>query len=96
MAEELDELVVPDAAALRAWLQAHHDTSRGVWLALGRKGGSTTTLTRQQTATPNRYALLHRLMSVKKAETRQRRIEQLVQMLARHETPDPQKATPTA
>ena len=44
----------------------------------------------------NRYALIHRLLSAKKAETRQRRIEQLVQMLARHETPYPQKAVPPA
>ena len=198
VAEELEELVVPDAAALRAWLQAHHDTSRGVWLALGKKGGSTTTLTWQQAVdealcfgwidgqarkrdeqtscvryTPrrprsmwsarnvehvarleaegrmtdagraaveaakadgrwdrayaapadaevpadlaaaiaavpeaqamfdvltrtNRYALLYRLMNVEKVETRERRTEQVVQMLARHETPYPQKATPTA
>jgi uncharacterized protein YdeI (YjbR/CyaY-like superfamily) len=45
---ELEELVVTDAAALRAWLLDHHDTSRGVWLALTRKGGTLTTLTWQQ------------------------------------------------
>ncbi len=48
MAEELPELVVPDAAALRAWLAEHHASSPGVWLALSRKGGTTTTLTWQQ------------------------------------------------
>jgi uncharacterized protein YdeI (YjbR/CyaY-like superfamily) len=48
MAEELDELVVQDAAALRAWLADHHATSPGVWLALARKGGTTTSLTWQQ------------------------------------------------
>ncbi|PRY21358.1 YdeI/OmpD-associated family protein [Pseudosporangium ferrugineum] len=42
---ELDELIVADAAALRAWLMDHHTTSPGVWLALTRKGGSATTLT---------------------------------------------------
>ncbi|WP_433222153.1 YdeI/OmpD-associated family protein [Dactylosporangium sp. CS-047395] len=45
---ELDELVVADGAALRAWLLDNHDVSPGVWLALGRKGGSVTTLTWEQ------------------------------------------------
>jgi uncharacterized protein YdeI (YjbR/CyaY-like superfamily) len=48
VAQELEELVVPDAAALRTWLEQHHDTSPGVWLALTKKGGTTTTLTWQQ------------------------------------------------
>ena len=48
MAEELQELVVADAAELRAWLAANHQRSPGVWLALTRKGGTTTTLTWQQ------------------------------------------------
>jgi uncharacterized protein YdeI (YjbR/CyaY-like superfamily) len=45
---ELDELIVADAAALRAWLLDNHTASVGVWLALTRKGGSVTTLTWQQ------------------------------------------------
>src|SRR5918997_1741464 len=45
---ELDELVVADAEALRAWLSANHATSPGVWLALTRKGGTVTTVTWQQ------------------------------------------------
>jgi uncharacterized protein YdeI (YjbR/CyaY-like superfamily) len=45
VAAELEELIVADAEALRAWLSAHHDTSPGVWLALTRKGGTVTTLT---------------------------------------------------
>src|SRR3982751_5529658 len=45
---ELDELIVADAAALRAWLTDHHATSPGVWLALTKKGGMVTTLTWQQ------------------------------------------------
>src|SRR6185437_21798 len=45
---ELDELIVADAEALRAWLSANHATSGGVWLALARKGGTVTTLTWQQ------------------------------------------------
>ncbi len=42
----------------------------------------------------NRYALIHRLTTVKKVETRQRKIEVSVAMLARHEAPYPQKAKP--
>src|SRR5919199_607919 len=45
---DLDELIVADAQALRAWLSAHHATSPGVWLALTKKGGTVTTLTWQQ------------------------------------------------
>lgn len=198
MAQELDELVVPDAAALRAWLAENAATSPGVWLALARKGGTTTTLTWQQAVdealcvgwidgqgrkrdehtslvryTPrgprsmwsrrnvenvarleaegrmtdagraavdaakadgrwerayappseselpadllaaiadvpaaqamldvltktNRYALAHRLGAVKRPETRARRIAEFVEMLARHESPHPQKARPSA
>ena len=48
MAAELEELVVADADALRAWLVANHGTSPGVWLALAKKGGTTTSLTWQQ------------------------------------------------
>ena len=193
---ELEELVVADAAALRAWLAANHDTSSGVWLALGKKGGTVTTLTWQEAVdealcvgwidgqgrrrdemtslvryTPrgprsiwsqrnvenyerleaegriqpagravvdaakadgrwaaayapsseaevpadllaaiaavpeaqamfdgltktNRYAFIHRLASVRRLETRARKIEEFVAMLARHETPHPQKARP--
>ena len=45
---ELEELIVADAAELRAWLAENHATSPGVWLALTRKGGTVTTLTWQQ------------------------------------------------
>jgi uncharacterized protein YdeI (YjbR/CyaY-like superfamily) len=195
-AAELDELVVADAAALRAWLAANHTTSPGVWLALTKKGGTVTTLTWQEAVdealcvgwidgqgrrrdemtswvryTPrgarsiwsqrnvanferleaegrvlpagraaadaakadgrwaaayappseavvpddllaaiaavpaaqamfdvltktNRYALIHRLGSVRRPETRARKIEEFVAMLARHESPHPQKARP--
>jgi uncharacterized protein YdeI (YjbR/CyaY-like superfamily) len=41
----------------------------------------------------NRYAILHRLGDAKRAETRARRIEQFVAMLARGETLYPQKRT---
>src|SRR4051794_5770490 len=193
---ELDELIVADAAALRAWLSVNHTTSAGVWLALTKKGGIVTTLTWQhavdealcfgwidgqarkrdeQTSwirftprTPrsswsqrnvahvarleaqgrmmpsgraaveaakedgrwaaayapsseaevpadlmaaivadsaaramfevltkaNRFALIHRLNSVKRAQTRERKIGEFVAMLARHETIYPQKTKP--
>ncbi len=44
MAAELEELLVKDAAEWRAWLQAHHAESPGVWLVLHKKGGSVTEL----------------------------------------------------
>jgi uncharacterized protein YdeI (YjbR/CyaY-like superfamily) len=42
----------------------------------------------------NRYALYHRLSAIKGEQARQRRIESFVQMLARGETPHPQKRAP--
>ncbi len=44
MAVELEELLLPDAAAWRTWLEAHHSTSPGVWLVLHKKGGNVTEL----------------------------------------------------
>ncbi|WP_159618595.1 YdeI/OmpD-associated family protein [Ruania rhizosphaerae] len=43
-APPLPELLVSDAAAWREWLIENHDTSPGVWLVLGKKGGNVTTL----------------------------------------------------
>ena len=45
MATELPELLVPDQAALRAWLRDNHATSDGVRLVLTKKGGTDTTVT---------------------------------------------------
>ncbi|WP_026547625.1 YdeI/OmpD-associated family protein [Paenarthrobacter nicotinovorans] len=42
----------------------------------------------------NRFALIHRTNGVKRAETRARKIAGFVEMLARHETPYPQKKRP--
>ena len=42
----------------------------------------------------NRYALVHRLGSVKRAATRERKITEFVAMLARQEAPYPQRARP--
>ena len=42
----------------------------------------------------NRYAVLYRITTAKRADTRARRIETYVAMLARHETPHPQARTP--
>ncbi|MCU1532343.1 MAG: hypothetical protein JWO49_1914 [Arthrobacter sp.] len=44
MAADLEELLVQDAAAWRAWLEAHHADSPGVWLVLHKKGGAATEL----------------------------------------------------
>lgn len=44
MAAELPELLLPDAAAWREWLEGNHDTSPGVRLVLSRKGGTVTAL----------------------------------------------------
>ena len=44
MAEDLEELLVPDAAAWRAWLEENHATSPGVWLVMSKKGGTVTGL----------------------------------------------------
>jgi uncharacterized protein YdeI (YjbR/CyaY-like superfamily) len=41
----------------------------------------------------NRYAILFRVHNAKRADTRARRIEQFVEMLARGETPHPQRRT---
>ena len=45
MAQELPELLVPDAPAWRSWLEARYADSPGVWLVLHKKGGDVTTLT---------------------------------------------------
>jgi uncharacterized protein YdeI (YjbR/CyaY-like superfamily) len=42
----------------------------------------------------NLFALVHRVNSVRRAETRARKIEEFVAMLARHEAPHPQKTRP--
>jgi uncharacterized protein YdeI (YjbR/CyaY-like superfamily) len=42
----------------------------------------------------NRYAILYRLGTAKRADTRARRIDQFVAMLARGETLHPQKRRP--
>ncbi|MDP9888446.1 YdeI/OmpD-associated family protein [Pseudarthrobacter enclensis] len=44
MAVELEELLVPDAAAWRAWLEKNAATRPGVWLVLSKKGGTVTGL----------------------------------------------------
>jgi uncharacterized protein YdeI (YjbR/CyaY-like superfamily) len=44
LAVELAELLVPDAAAWRAWLAENHADSPGVWLVLTKKGGQVTEL----------------------------------------------------
>lgn len=45
---DLVELLVPDAAGWRTWLDQHHADHPGVWLVLHKKGGQTTSLTYDQ------------------------------------------------
>lgn len=40
---EIEPFVVADAAAWRAWLHGHEDTSDGVWLVLAKKGTTSPT-----------------------------------------------------
>jgi uncharacterized protein YdeI (YjbR/CyaY-like superfamily) len=40
MADDIPELIVPDAAAWRRWLTAHHGDAAGVWLVLAKKGAT--------------------------------------------------------
>jgi len=44
----------------------------------------------------NRFALIYRTNGVKQAATREKKIAGFVEMLARHETPYPQKKRPPA
>jgi uncharacterized protein YdeI (YjbR/CyaY-like superfamily) len=44
MPVELEELLVPDVAGWRTWLEEHHESSPGVWLVLHKKGGAVTSL----------------------------------------------------
>ncbi|MGV0109615.1 MULTISPECIES: YdeI/OmpD-associated family protein [unclassified Arthrobacter] len=48
MKPEPPELLLPDAAAWRRWLEDNHRTSPGVWLIEHKKGGTTTLLTYAQ------------------------------------------------
>ncbi|MBG6224954.1 uncharacterized protein YdeI (YjbR/CyaY-like superfamily) [Arthrobacter sp. CAN_A2] len=48
MKPELAELLLPDVAAWRAWLEENHASSPGVWLIEHKKGGTTTQLTYAQ------------------------------------------------
>jgi uncharacterized protein YdeI (YjbR/CyaY-like superfamily) len=45
VADELPELLVPDAQAWRAWLESNHAAEPGVRLVLHKKGGTVTELT---------------------------------------------------
>lgn len=46
VADDLPELIVPDAAGWRRWLESHHGDPAGIWLVLAKKGTTQpTTLT---------------------------------------------------
>ena len=42
--DDLPELLLPDAAAWRSWLEEHHTQTQGIWVVLTKKGGTVTTL----------------------------------------------------
>jgi len=44
-AADLPFVELADRAEWRAWLEANHSSSAGIWLAIGKKGGSVTKLT---------------------------------------------------
>jgi uncharacterized protein YdeI (YjbR/CyaY-like superfamily) len=50
MAKELEDVTVADAAAWRAWLEAHHAQPDGVWLTLAKKGTTEPTTLRYAAA----------------------------------------------
>ena len=56
--EPIDELILPDVAAWRAWLDEHEDTTPdGVWLVLAKKNQpAPTTITPAASAAPARTA----------------------------------------
>jgi uncharacterized protein YdeI (YjbR/CyaY-like superfamily) len=88
--EEPPELTVADAAAWRAWLasiQVPPDLAAAL-AAQPRAQAMFDILTSQ-----NRYAILYRIDSAKRPDTRAGRVEQFVAMLARGETIHPQKRT---
>lgn len=57
MTDQPEVLTLPDVAAWRAWLDAHEDTSEGVWLLQAKKG------TVEPTSLTYRQALLEALCS---------------------------------
>jgi len=78
---ELSILAPANPQAWWDWLAAQHKVSPGVWLRLNKKAsGAAFFATLDAT---NRYALLHRVQTAKKPETRARRIGDYVAMLAR-------------
>jgi uncharacterized protein YdeI (YjbR/CyaY-like superfamily) len=45
MASELEKLPFASASVLRAWLEANHDTSPGIWLMIAKKGSGVDSVT---------------------------------------------------
>lgn len=45
MAVALEQMPFPSASAWRAWLEANHDTSPGIWLMIAKKGSGIDTVT---------------------------------------------------
>ncbi len=47
--DEIPLLEPANRAEWRAWLEQHHASSPGIWVAIGKKGGTRTTLTYEET-----------------------------------------------
>jgi len=97
-------LALASAAAWRAWLKANHARSRGVLLRIAKGAAKAVSypealdaLARNKRARAffgkldgaNRYAILYRVQTAKKPETRSERIKRFVAMCARGERVHP-------
>lgn len=85
-------ILFKNAKAFETWLKKNHATSDGLWLEIAKRGALEASFKPRAKAffatinAANRYAVLWRIQTAVKAETRARRIAQLVKMLARGET----------
>ena len=73
---ELPTLPFESKKKFADWLAKNHDKSAGVWLKIAKKATGIPTVT---------YAVLWRIQTAKKPETRAKRISQLTDMLERGE-----------
>ena len=86
--------VIERARADGQWNRAYAPSSKAVVpddLARVLRGDPEVRAAFESLSAANRYAILYRLETAKKPETRARRLETCVQMLRRHETFHPQK-----
>ena len=71
-----------------AWLAGNHAGSKGIWLRISRKapsGSTRRTAAKDDNVDKARYAILWRIQTAKKPETRSLRIKTFIAMLKRKE-----------